>query len=281
MTTKKKPTQQMFVEEDDTTQKAPTEASEQDDTPPLTPGANHLQLPSNGVLGYPETVEYRDILVKDEETLSMATPETYAKTLNGVLKGILNNCSFFEDMCIHDRDYALVWLWANNYEAVKNVDIKCSTCSHEENHEVDLTALDVESINPKIRNPMEIPIGEKGKGKSVKVRLSTVGDELVVENYMAKEENKAKRNFEHLMMVASIDVGVKISFDKKVDWVGENIRSKDMAYIKKFHQYFKYGVASTIEHTCSKCGEVTKGSLPFSASDVLWPTVDVDLEDIL
>lgn len=283
MTTKKKPaTQKMFVEEEEAnaTQKAAEKPSEPVKEQTLTPGANYVTLPSEGYLGYPETVEYRDILVKDEETLAMATPETYAKTLNSVLKGILNDCPFYEKLCIHDRDYMLVWLWANNYQSVKKVDVTCSNeeCGHEEVHEVDLTELDVADINPKIPVPFEIPISGD---KKISVMLNTAEDELQVESFMAKQANKEAYSFAHLMMVASIKFDVAIPFDKKVAWVGENLKSKDMAYVKKFHQYFKFGVSDTVEHKCSACGEVTKGSLPFSASDVLWPTVDVDIEDLL
>lgn len=282
MATKKSPTKMMFADEEERTpQEAPEKPSEPEDKPTLPSGSNFLHLPSQGRLGYPSEVTYRDILVKDEEKLSMATPETYAKTLNSVLKSILNDPEFFEDMCVHDRDYALVWLWANNYSPVKKVDIKCGSCSHQEEHSVDLTQVEVDDVNPKIPVPFDLPIGDPSDEKKLFVRLNTVGDELLVEDFLKKEENNKKYTFEHLMMVASIQLDFKVSFENKIRWVGDNIKSKEMAYVKKFHQFFKYGVNDVVDHKCSECGEVTKGSLPFSASDILWPTVDVDFEEFL
>lgn len=279
MANKKSPTQNMYVEDDNTEETKPKKEKAQE-REPLPSGQNFLELPSKGLLGYPTTVTYRDILVKDEERLSTATGETYARTLNSVLKGILNDCKFFEDMTIFDRDYALVWLWANNYDHVKKIDVKCENpeCGHEETKKVDLQEVDVKNVNPKIPVPFEIPMATGG---TLKVRLSTVGDEIDVEDFLSYGKNREKYAFDHLMMVASIVTEYNMPFANKLKWVGENVRGKEMGLVRKFHQYFRYGVDDVIRHECSECKEVTLGQLPFSASDVLFPTVSNDIEEFL
>ncbi len=277
MAKKKSPTQAMF---DDEQVEEKVESKKNVNQEPLPSGQNFLELPSKGLLGYPSTVTYRDILVKDEERLSTATGETYARTLNSVLKSILNDCKFFEQLSIFDRDYALVWLWANNYDHIKKVDVKCENpkCGHEEVKSVDLQNVDVNDVKTNIPVPFTIPMASGG---TLNVRLNTVGDEIEVEDFLSYGENREKYAFDHLMMVASIITEFNIPFANKVQWVGENIRGKEMGLVRQFHQYFRYGVDDIIEHKCSECKEVTRGQLPFSASDVLFPTVSNNIEELL
>lgn len=277
----KKPTQQMFVEDGDEVDIDLIEKKQSaKPKPEVDLGSsdhNILILPSNGKLGYPRSVEYRDIMVKDEEILALATAETYARTLNKVLKGILNDCEFFEDLSIYDRDYALIWLWANNYTAKKYINVKCSHCGHEEEKVVDLTKLEIDQIKDNYPDPFTLPL-KNASLTSVDIRLNTVGDELMVEEYISKNP---KTDYTIGLLSASIILPYHMKFDAKMKWVRDNVSSREMGIIKKFHQYFKFGVQDSINHTCSACGEVTQGRIPFQAEDVLFPTVQTDFEELL
>lgn len=277
-----KPTQNMFIDEPEEdvkpkkVTKNPTKLLDSDETveeasAPLP--ANILDLPSNGQFGYESSIQYRDMLAKDEEILASATADNYARTLNGVLKSILMDCPFFEQLSVHDRDYALIWLWANNYETKKTLEIECGSCGHEDKHMVDLTKLDV--IDPKERFTGAFTLPLK-KGGEVKVRLNTVGDEINAEKHMIKEKNT---RYEHLMLVQSIDTGIPMMLDAKIKWVGENITARELAIVKEFHKHYAYGVKTRLEHKCSSCSEVTTFDLPFSVEDVLRPTVQFDFEE--
>jgi hypothetical protein len=281
-----KPTQNMFVddpvEEKPTTPKKQTKTTKPKTKMVETPvdeevkapkPANILDLPSKGQFGYPESVQYRDMLAKDEEILASSTAENYARTLNGVLKSVLMDCEFYEDLCVHDRDYALIWLWANNYSPRKTLEITCGSCGNEDKHNIDLTALDVVDPKENFTGAFTLPLKN---GEEVKVRLNTVGDELNAEKYMLK--NKQHR-YEYLMLVLSIDVGVPMMLDTKIEWVGNNITAHEMAIIKEFHRQYAYGVKTRLEHTCSACGEVTPFDLPFSVEDILNPTVQFNFEE--
>jgi len=255
-----------------TKEKAPVIAEEV-----VLPSSDHntTTLPSEGVLGYPEEVEYRDILVKDEEILASATVESYAKTLNAVLKSVLNDCEFYEQMSIHDRDFMLIWVWATNYTATKQVEITCGSCGTKHTHVVDMTALPQKPIKKDIKVPFEIPLRN---GNKIFVRLNTVADELFAEEYVRKNK---KFKFEHVMMVRSIDVGVDIPFESKMRWVSENLSGKEMGLVRQFHRHFAFGLDSYIEHVCPACNEVTRGAIPFQTEDILFPTVQSDFEKLL
>lgn len=271
-----KPTQNMFVDEESVKQ-AKEQPAKQEPQPEVgSSDHNILKLPSKGQLGYPAEVEYREIMLADSETLSLATADTYAKTLNAVLKGILNDCSFFEDLTIFDRDYALVWIWSNNYDSVKHVDVKCSHCGNKDTHKVDLLKLEIEEIKDKFKTPFPMKI--KKLDEPIQLRLVTVRDEMLVEEYMKKNPDS---NIETIMVISAIETGIEVPLQAKVEWAKNKITSAEMQKIKAFHKFFKFGVPTTLEHTCTECGEVTRGLIPFQTEDVLFPTVSGDFEDFL
>ena len=273
--TRNKITKNMFLDETQSTETASTTESPTVDTKLPSEGYNIVSLPSNGVLGYPKDIEYRDILVKDEEVLSSATVDSYSKTLNGVLKSVVNNPEYYEKLSTHDRDFLLVWIWANNYSDHKDVEIKCGHCGKRSNQRVDLTALPTTDINPNIKIPFEISLKN---GNKIFVKLNTVEDEIFAEEYV---KNNKKAKFEHVMMVRSIDVGIQIPFEAKMEWIANNVTGKEMGLVRKFHSHFAFGINPQIEHICPECKGVTRGAVPFQTEDILFPTVSADFEKLL
>lgn len=237
---------------------------------------NVVDLPSNGKFGYPAYAEYRDIMVRDEEVLAGATAETYAKTLNAVVKSVMNDCPFYESMSLHDRDFMLVWIWANNYSSTKDVEVTCAACETKSPHTVDMTKLPTTPIKDSMKIPFVVPI--KKTAGSVSIRLNTVADELIAAEIVRKNQSL---KFETVMLVLSIDLGIPVNFDVKYKWVSENVSGREMGIIRNFHSHFAFGIDTTIEHKCPACGEVTRGLVPFQAEDILFPTVSTDFEKLL
>jgi len=289
--TRKKPSQIMFADEETQEEIKASVKQEESEVSTKTDSVVHhgspvLDLPSQGKLGYDSSITHRDILVKDEEVLATATPTNFARTMNNVLRGICNNPSFFDSMSVHDRDFLLVWLWSNNYTPVKEVEVVCSSreCGAKHTYQVDMTELDVKPLKDDYK-PLKIPLSLGEEGAYIRVRPNTVKDENEVEAFLEKMSNKtdAKKlpSFEHLMLVSSIDVGMNIPLDKKMEWVGENVTGKEMGFVKKFHEFFKFGVQDTIDYTCKSCQEVTTGELPFQVFDILRPSVSSSDDEFL
>jgi len=291
----KKPTQAMFEDEDQPkrrTTRRKTSQPKQDKEEPkqeyvpesdtsIESSTMVIDLPSGGYLWYPASITCRDILVKDEELLSTATTENYARTLNSVLKGILNDCDYYEKIAVNDRDWLLVWIWANNYSAIKEVELTCSNqeCWHKSSHKVDLTKLDVNDLDENVKVPLKIPLS-KQPGSAIEVRHNIVADEIEVEQFMTTKEGK-QYEYDYLMRIASIDTGMKMPMRSKIDWVRENVTGKEMAFVRKYHDYFSFGVQRYVDYKCPACGEVTRGPLPFQAEDVLFPAAPDGFEELL
>lgn len=233
-----------------------------------------VELPSKGRLGYPATVEYRDILVRDEKILSSSTDNNYRKTLSRILKGLLKDQSYYEQLSITDRDYLLMWIWANNYSVTKEYSIRCRGCETEGNHSVNLTELDVTELSDKYDPNLKIPLGS---GHTIGVRTITVGDEDIAEEYSNKNKEV---EYTDVLMALSIITPTVLPIKQKLEWVSDNITGKEMGMVRAFHSYFQYGVDTNAEYHCSACGEVTPFEIPFSP-DFFLPTVQSDFEALL
>lgn len=244
-------------------------------------GTNMVDLPSGGLLWYPKSISYRDILVKDEEILSSATSQNYARTVNSVLKSILRDNENFEKLATNDRDFLLVWLWANNYSPIKEVEVTCpkEDCGEKHLHRIDLTKLEITDLSEDVKVPLVIPL-EGASVDSISVRHNIVADEIEVEAFMASKAGQGFQ-YDYLMNIASIDLGMQMPMEQKIKWVRENISGRVMSYVRKYHSYFNFGLPEHVEYKCPACKEVTRGPLPFQTEDVLFPASPDGFEELL
>lgn len=250
---------------------------------------NYLDLPSNGLLGYPKTVQYRDMYMADESLLSTATDENYFRVLNKVLKSILGNPDFFENISVVDRDYLLVWVWANSFSSQKQMRVVCPYCQHKETINVDLTKLDVQDVNSSIQDylPFEMELKE---GHTLYLDIRRIKHELEVEQWMkdflsAEEANQVQDNNDvnNAIYLSSmtIDGMEELGLAEKLQWAKKNIRSREMTQIRLFHDYFNYGLTDQITHKCGECGEEAVYTIPFRIEDFLQPEPSGSFEDLL
>lgn len=228
-----------------------------------------VSLPSNGKLGYPDEIEYRDILVKDEKVLSSSTEKTFGKTLNQVLKSLLRDKSFFEKLSIYDRDFLLIWVWANSYSTTKIIESKCPHCEATNNFNVDLTELPIDDLDEGYKNPYPYTTSS---GEKVHFRLLTVRDEEEARKFCA-----ANKGYDEIFISLCLSVQLKtvIPLKEKIRHIEDTFTGKDMSILRGFHKHFKYGVNDVIERECVSCGEVSKISIPFQV-DFFIPSLSDD-----
>lgn len=230
-----------------------------------------VDLPSNGKLGYPETIKYRDVLVRDEKILATATRQNYDRVLNDVLKNLLEEPGQYENLAVSDRDFLMLWIWANSYSSYKTFDVTCPECQAENEVKVDLTEVNVDELPDDYEEPFPLDISGD---RTIALRQMTVGDER-----RAMEFVKKNKEYEpaYVMLVQAIDVGAEMPLKSKVDFVENNLTGRDMAYVRGFHNHFRFGVDSRVDHECSACSEVTRYEIPFSV-EFFMPTLSDNFE---
>lgn len=256
----------MFIEDEDIEVKKPTE-------PQVSSIKTYtIDLPSMGKHGYPATVEYRDILVKDEKLLAMATEHTFTSTINRVLKSlIIGSDKWFNRMSIADRDFLLLILWSQAYNQRREVGITCGTCGHVMEIEVDLADTPFSTIKDDYEEPFILPLSN---GTELGLRMITVGDELAVERL-----KKADDGFALICSAIQTIDGKVLPLEKKIKWVEENVTGRDMANIRAFFKHFKYGIEPH-KRECERCGGGISFEVPIDSTFFL-PVTDNNFEEIL
>lgn len=247
----------------------------------LAPKGNVLNLLSQGEFGYPTEIQYRDILVKDEEVMAGASPDTLSETITGVLKSVCNDCEFFEQLTVFDRDFVMVWMAANTYGREKDMEFTCPHCDAKNHQKYNLLGDDV--TDPKFGIfPISIPV--KSTGGSVTVRLNTVADEIFASKYIKnKRKTAGELTHDQIMLYRSIEIdGAEgLDFHLKVDWIRKNMTTKEIALVKKSHVYGSYGLPRVITLTCSSCKEDVRTDFPFRLEDLFVPDVHDDFAELL
>jgi len=230
-----------------------------------------VELPSNGSLGYPSEVEYRDILVKDEKMLASSTERTFPRILGNVLKNLLKDNSFFDKMTIHDRDFLLLWIWANNYSTIKDIEMRCPHCGHHNNYKIDLTKLDIDELDKDLKNPY--PFKTKA-GEKVSFRLLTVEDENIARKFCTNNKDYEE---DFVLLCLSINFKMVMSLKDRINHIEEKFTGKDMSVLRGFHKHFKYGLNDVVDKECTNCGEVNKIAVPFQI-DFFIPALSGDFD---
>jgi len=225
-----------------------------------------VELPSNGILNYPKDIEYRDILVRDEKELSMATERTFQKVLNSVLKSLLKEQEFYGELTIYDRDFLLLWIWANNYSTIKTVEYVCPHCDHKNVYDIDLTKVDIKDLSKDFKFPY---LFETSSGEKVTLRLITTKDEEIARNHAIKNKNIEEA---YILLCQSVSFDTVIPLAEKLNRIENTFTGKDMAHVRGFHAHFKYGLNEVVNETCNGCGEVNQFTIPFQA-DFFLPTL--------
>jgi len=234
-----------------------------------------VDLPSSGKLGYPSEIEYRDILVRDEKILSTATGANYEKILNKILKSLLKDQSWYDDISIYDRDFLLLWIWANNYSTEKTFEVTCPHCKAKDDVVVDVTKITIDEISEDYTNPF---IMELSNGETVKLRMVTIGDENIAVDFATK--NKGKHDVDDIKFAITMQFDTVLPLSQKLEYMSNNITGRDMGMIRAFHDHFKYGIDDKVSHSCNSCAEVTSFTIPFSLEFFL-PTLRNYFEKML
>ena len=253
---------------------------EDDTTVPDPQPENHIiyydvDLPSNGKFGYPETIQYRDVLVKDEKKLATSSLKNYQTVLGDILKGLLKDQSYYDKMAINDRDYLLVWIWANTYSTIRDFETQCTHCGTKQEVKVDITKMDVKDLSEDYVKDFSMTLEKTSE--EIKLNLLTVRDERVAEQYI---KNNPKEDYISVLMALSINFGMVMGIKERMEYIDENIKGKEMATIRTYHKYFKFGIDNEVKHQCSQCGEVTEFEFPFSV-EYFVPTIQNDFDRLL
>lgn len=246
--------------------------------------SNVIDLPSRGLLGYPSQIPFRDIMVRDEELMGGSNESNRTRTLNSMLHGVAKNSDWFPRMSVHDRDYFLVYVWTQNYSQYKEMEVNCAHCGETFKSTVDLTKVEFDYLDENAPTYVKIPLSVFNNERYVKTRFLTVADENEIERLLAAtvdDKGKPKYSYEFLEKIFSIELDIPMPITQKIEFIRDNMTSREMQYVEMFHKKYRFGLHRTHDYKCPSCGEVTTDLMPFQIEDILYPQPKGNLEELL
>jgi len=218
-----------------------------------------IQLPSKCI---PYDVEPNDITVrpymgKDEMVLAQINPvnveSKYLQVLRDVVRGI-----DVTQLTMGDRLYIILWEYINSYNEYMKVRTVCSHCLGTVEPMIDLRTLEVETLPDSFQQPYHLQLPS---GKSVHLRLLTVGDQIEIEKFPNADEA-------YLYKWARSVVSDKPVMDRLYEL--KEFSGRDMATVRSWHEKMYHGPNMSTTFQCPKCSQEEEVDVPFRL-DFIFP----------
>ena len=123
--------------------------------PQIVAPTYHLTVPSSG-----KTVEYRPFLVKEEKILMIAQEAGTQSAMTSALKDIIRACTYdtldLYSLTMYDLEYIFLNLRAKSVGETAELNIKCGECDEYVTTQVDLTTVEVQNLDKKIDNKIQL-----------------------------------------------------------------------------------------------------------------------------
>jgi hypothetical protein len=209
----------------------------------------------------PDQVFIRTFRGKDEQAIvEMSTQNPRKKLLDlmgNILKGV--DPSILTE---GDVEYIALWEAVNSYTNMYPMKTICNICYQPIELPIDLATLDVKMLPDGFTQPKEISVAN---GAKVKLRLLTLKDSIEVYEWANKDKEVYLFAYALSMVDDALDVMSRIK-------VLEEMSSKDLMLIKKFHLDYAHGPDYNVSYTCPKCDGEGRAELPFQLREFIFST---------
>ncbi len=208
------------------------------DTPIYT-----LTLPSTK-----EEVKFRPFLVKEEKILLLAQESENPTEIVNNIKSVISSCTFGtvdpEKLAIYDLEYIFIQLRAKSVGENAEVAIKCESCGHPVNLNINLGEVAVKFPETEISDKIQLSdkVGIKLKNISIQDSLKLdsldlIGAIVTMIDYIYDEEN------------------VYAAADSTVEELSEFVEGLSHSHLESFQLYIENQpkLRHTVNFVCPKC----------------------------
>lgn len=218
-----------------------------------------ISLPSKGLV-YQDVdmskVMIRPFVGKDEQLVAELTLDNLSKKFLTIIENVIQGIDP-KKLTSGDAKHIMLWEALNSYDNKYRVSIVCENCLETSNVVVDIGKIDSKELPDDFKQPHEVKLSDK----IVMLRLLTLEDEIATFDF-AKRSGSS-----YLYSLATTIV------DKDVPVIGrmkmlEEMNTKDLNKIKRFHDKFMHGPDMITEYICPLCGYEGKLELPFRVEEL-------------
>jgi len=219
-----------------------------------------LPLPSKG-LAYlnidMDKIKIRPFKGKDESLIAEITSENLKKKFVTIIKNVIRGIEP-KDLTSGDVKYILLWEAINSYTQDYPVKLVCENCLQEVQITCDLGKIN----NVELPDNFKQPFDQQLSGKMVQLRLLTLGDEIAAIDWARQGKSVYLYGYARSIVDENINIIEKIK-------MLEDMSTKDLNEIRKFHTKYSHGPDMKISYTCPLCDYEGKTVLPFRADELL------------
>jgi hypothetical protein len=220
-----------------------------------------------------KTFTLREMIGKDEEAIAKSeVSNNGSKVISLLLERCVTSIGsirkkdidseqwrkIIKSLFVGDQDYMMIKLRELSIGSEIEVAHTCPFCKQELKTFVDVKELEITEFKGHRVIPFELPKGYKDKKGTVhtkgKIRLPK-GEDREVLTPLAKK-NLGTANTVMLTRLCSFDDGFPVTDD-----VTGSLTVRDREYLQKLLHDNQFGVKTTVEVTCTSCGETFTGNL--------------------
>jgi hypothetical protein len=201
----------------------------------------------------PSQIEIRTFKGKDEKLIAEIGAENFEKKFVALLRNVLKGIDPLK-LTMGDEMHLALWETINSYSKDYYITHECEHCLQRSEYTVDLSSqIDSVELPEGFNEPQEIKLPESGD--LVKLRLLRIEDILKVDEI--QKLGQSVWLYRYALSIVN-DQGI---WDK-VNYL-ENMSSKDIMYIRAFHEKYAHGPKMEANYTCQKCGGAGVMPVPF------------------
>lgn len=219
-----------------------------------------LELPGHKI--YKKDINLSTFTLSDIQEIAVIRATADENKLYKLIDRKLHGISV-EELSNQDLEYILHWQRINSYSHFP-IELKwdCPGCDNKNTSEITGNDLVISNLEEDYKDFVSLKLFSLDE--DIKVRLSTVGDNMKVKSYMIsndiEESDLNKRSTLTLAMQLEPNGG---SLEDRIQLV-DKLSPDDYLLIKEFESIYDFGVKPYVEKECFTCGRGTKVGFKFT-----------------
>ena len=212
-------------------------------------------LPYNDV--QPDDIKLRPFKGKEEQLVAEMANSNPKKKLLQILRSVVQGIDPAR-LTSGDVAYIVLWEAINSYTNLFPVDLSCEGCYQTISINADLGRIDSKEISDDFTLDYEVDLTTKKVG----MRLLTLADEIELLSLAQKDKSTYLYSF--ALSIVDPESGAY-----EIMLVLEELSSKELIPVRKFHTKFEHGPDFLAPYVCPKCGVEGKVIVPFRLDEII------------
>lgn len=238
--------------------------------PPYQP----VKLPSLGYLYSNEAlksgwINIRAYAAPEESLIAQANRDNIQMVINSVLESCIKEDINVGDLTSEDGFYLLVWLRANSYSPLYQMELTCPYCKRDISSGVNLAELQVKYLDKEIKEPIEktlprsgLVVSLKAMRRGVEVKVQNRLPEIIKYRGIKGDPVELLKRAYCITKITDPNGEETTDLLEIEDFCLSYMPSDDSLFLDEQLERFDHGVSTKVTLNCHDCGRSIQAVLP-------------------